>query len=219
MSNFFPLRPAITPSIYAYEELNNPELTGFLKVGFTSGDVQKRVARQYPTARPGKSSLSRRSVSYIINSSGEINYMKKCLLLLCIFVILPLTAVSAQMLAVKAKTDFYQVWGGMERLGKQLKNPADITDFLTDAIRSSLNENFVYRVAFIGEVTARCGFNTGQSSLANTDGTINALTGFLMPVEGNNDVQTWTVKELSGRYDRLLQTSWQHTHAGKLLRL
>jgi hypothetical protein len=138
--------------------------------------------------------------------------MKKCLLLPCILAILPLAAVSAQMLAIKAKTDFYQVWGGMERLGRQLKNPADITDFLTDDIRSSLNTNLAYRVAFIGELTARCGFNTGQSSLVNTDGTINALTGFLMLVEGNNDIQTWTVKELSGTYNRLLQTSWQNTN-------
>jgi hypothetical protein len=43
--DFFPLRPQVTPSIYAYEEPNNPELKGFLKVGFTSGDVQKRVAQ------------------------------------------------------------------------------------------------------------------------------------------------------------------------------
>jgi hypothetical protein len=52
--NFFPRRPAVTPSIYAYEEPGNAELAGFLKVGFTNGDVQKRVVQQYPTARPGK---------------------------------------------------------------------------------------------------------------------------------------------------------------------
>src|SRR5215469_8800161 len=51
---FFPLRPEITPSIYAYEEPNNPELSGFLKIGYTGGNVQKRIAQQYPTARPGK---------------------------------------------------------------------------------------------------------------------------------------------------------------------
>jgi hypothetical protein len=125
---------------------------------------------------------------------------------------LPLATVSAQMLAIKAKTDFYQVWGDMGRSGRQLKNPTDITDFLTADIRGSLNTNLAYRVAFIGEVTAICGFNTGQSSLDNIDGTINALTGFLMLVEGNNDIRTWTVKELSGKYDRLLQTSWQNTN-------
>lgn len=52
--DFFTRRPAVTPSIYAYEEPGNAELKGFLKIGFTNGDVRKRVAQQYPTARPGK---------------------------------------------------------------------------------------------------------------------------------------------------------------------
>ncbi|GHV83545.1 type III restriction endonuclease [Spirochaetia bacterium] len=51
---YFPQRPKLTPSIYAYEEPGNPELSGFLKIGFTNGDVKKRVAQQYPTARPGR---------------------------------------------------------------------------------------------------------------------------------------------------------------------
>jgi hypothetical protein len=51
---FFPRRPTVTPSIYAYEEPGSAELAGFLKIGFTNGDVRKRVAQQYPTARPGK---------------------------------------------------------------------------------------------------------------------------------------------------------------------
>jgi len=51
---FFPLRPEITPLIYAYEEISNPELKGYLKIGYTENDVKKRVAQQFPTARPGK---------------------------------------------------------------------------------------------------------------------------------------------------------------------
>ena len=50
--NFFPLRPAFNPMIYAYED-TNPQYQGLLKVGYTSVDVQKRVAQQYPTLRPG----------------------------------------------------------------------------------------------------------------------------------------------------------------------
>jgi hypothetical protein len=53
---FFPRRLVVTPSIYAYEEPGNTELAGLLKIGFTNGDVRKRVAQQYPTARPGKPS-------------------------------------------------------------------------------------------------------------------------------------------------------------------
>ncbi|MDR1871869.1 MAG: GIY-YIG nuclease family protein [Deltaproteobacteria bacterium] len=47
----FPERPTLIPMIYAYED-SNPEYHGFLKVGYTSKDVEKRVADQYPTKRP-----------------------------------------------------------------------------------------------------------------------------------------------------------------------
>lgn len=50
-NNFFPQRPASHPMIYAYED-TNPQYKGLLKVGYTSVDVDKRVAQQYPTKRP-----------------------------------------------------------------------------------------------------------------------------------------------------------------------
>ena len=54
MSNaeFFPQWPDAHPMIYAYEE-NNPNYKGLLKVGYTKSDVERRVAQQYPTLRPG----------------------------------------------------------------------------------------------------------------------------------------------------------------------
>jgi hypothetical protein len=54
MSNdFFPPRPRSRPMIYAYED-THPQYAGLLKVGYTTVDVQSRVAQQYPTVRPGK---------------------------------------------------------------------------------------------------------------------------------------------------------------------
>ena len=50
---FFPQRPDSKPTIYAYED-TNPQYKGLLKIGYTTVDVQARVAQQYPTARPGK---------------------------------------------------------------------------------------------------------------------------------------------------------------------
>ena len=50
--NFFPRRPEANPMIYAYEDKAYP---GLLKVGYTAVNVQKRVAQQYPTLRPGAS--------------------------------------------------------------------------------------------------------------------------------------------------------------------
>ena len=49
--NFFPQRPETNPMIYAYQD-TNPQYMGLLKVGYTSVDVEKRVAEQYPTKRP-----------------------------------------------------------------------------------------------------------------------------------------------------------------------
>ncbi len=54
MSNgFFPPRPASRPTIYAYED-THPQYAGLLKVGYTTVDVQNRVAQQYPTKKPGQ---------------------------------------------------------------------------------------------------------------------------------------------------------------------
>lgn len=49
---FFPPKPEVDPKIYAYKD-SNPEYDGLLKVGFTTKDVEHRVAQQYPTVRPG----------------------------------------------------------------------------------------------------------------------------------------------------------------------
>ena len=46
---FFPQRPPSRPMIYAYSD---SAYAGCLKVGYTSVDVDKRVAQQYPTKRP-----------------------------------------------------------------------------------------------------------------------------------------------------------------------
>ena len=51
--DFFPLRPEANPKIYAYED-TNPQYSGLLKIGYTTQNVQQRVAQQYPTLRPGE---------------------------------------------------------------------------------------------------------------------------------------------------------------------
>ncbi len=49
--DFFPQRPESRPMVYAYED-TNPQYKGLLKVGYTTVDVDRRVAQQYPTKRP-----------------------------------------------------------------------------------------------------------------------------------------------------------------------
>ena len=50
-NDLFPPRPDAVPMIYAYEE-SNPDTKGLIKVGYTTVDVERRVAQQYPTKRP-----------------------------------------------------------------------------------------------------------------------------------------------------------------------
>ena len=50
---FFPQRPEVRPSIYAYRD-KNPDHANFLKVGYTEIDVEKRVAQQFPVIQPGE---------------------------------------------------------------------------------------------------------------------------------------------------------------------
>ncbi len=49
----FKERPPVQPQIYAYED-TNLQYKDQLKIGYTTVGVQKRVAQQYPTLRPGK---------------------------------------------------------------------------------------------------------------------------------------------------------------------
>ena len=48
--DFFPPRPEIRPSIYAYELLHVPTHEGLLKVGYTTRDVRERIREQLQTA-------------------------------------------------------------------------------------------------------------------------------------------------------------------------
>jgi hypothetical protein len=51
MNNLFPERPKSNPMIYAFED-TNPDYIGLLKVGYTTIDVEQRVADQFSTKRP-----------------------------------------------------------------------------------------------------------------------------------------------------------------------
>ena len=48
--DFFPLRPEITPTIYAYELQGVDTHKGKIKVGYTERDTRKRIAEQLQTS-------------------------------------------------------------------------------------------------------------------------------------------------------------------------
>ena len=50
--DLFPGRPEVRPSIYAYRD-KNPDHAGFLKVGYTTRDVETRVREQFGVIQPG----------------------------------------------------------------------------------------------------------------------------------------------------------------------
>jgi hypothetical protein len=50
-TNFFPQRPVVTPTIYAYELTGVSTHKGLLKVGYTNRNAQQRVAEQLKTAQ------------------------------------------------------------------------------------------------------------------------------------------------------------------------
>ena len=52
-TTFFPARPEVRPSIYAYRD-KNPDHAHFLKVGYTEIDVERRVTQQFPVIQPGE---------------------------------------------------------------------------------------------------------------------------------------------------------------------
>ena len=51
--SYFPQRPDVHPSVYAYRDMN-PDHAGLLKVGYTRRDVGRRVAQQFPVIQPGE---------------------------------------------------------------------------------------------------------------------------------------------------------------------
>ena len=50
---FFPYRPQLNPTIYAYSD-TNPQFTGLLKVGYTTRSAKERLEELYPIKTPGK---------------------------------------------------------------------------------------------------------------------------------------------------------------------
>ena len=49
-TDFFVQRPSVTPTIYAYELPGVASHKGYIKVGYTERDVEKRIAEQMHTS-------------------------------------------------------------------------------------------------------------------------------------------------------------------------
>ena len=53
MIDYLPEKIAVEPTIYAYEDTHQ-DFNGFLKIGYTKNDPNRRIKEQYPIIRPVK---------------------------------------------------------------------------------------------------------------------------------------------------------------------
>jgi hypothetical protein len=139
------------------------------------------------------------------------------MLFLGLFLTSPLPGFSQTLLG-RAAGDFYSAFA---KMGTGKRQPAsagtnrlldDIAPFITEEVSVKLRENLVYRAAFIGYAANQHGIITGITSSAGFAETLNALTGFLMIVEDSGEIKDWTIREISGRYEQLLASSWRHVN-------
>ena len=117
-----------------------------------------------------------------------------------------------QTLKGKASGDFYSAFAKYGMDGSHLTSLEDLKPFITEAVRESLNESLVYRVAFIGYAANQHGVVTGITSSVGFAETLNALTAFLMIVEEVEEISEWTIREINARHEQLIATSWRNVN-------
>jgi len=134
--------------------------------------------------------------------------LKKVLFVLALLFtgILPLRS---QTLVGKAAGDFYSAFAKMGIDEKRLTDLEDLKPYIPEEVFKGLRENLVYRTAFICFAANQLGVITGITSSVGFAETLNALTGFLMVIEESGEIKEWTIKEISGRYEQLLASSWR----------
>ena len=118
----------------------------------------------------------------------------------------------AQTLLGKAAGDFYSAFARMGSDEKRLNSLDDLKPYIPDAVLERLSENLVYRTAFIGFAANQLGVISGITSSVGFAETLNALTGFLMVIEESGELEEWTLREISGRYEQLFASSWRNVN-------
>ena len=118
-----------------------------------------------------------------------------------------------QTLLGTAAGDFYTAFSKMVVNEKRFGVLEDLAPYIPDAVIERLKEDKVYRIAFIGFAANQLGVITGVSSSVGLAETINAVTAFIMVIEENGELETWTIKEISNRHGTLLATSWRNVNS------
>jgi hypothetical protein len=119
----------------------------------------------------------------------------------------------SQTLLGRAAGDFYSAFAKMAGNEKKLTSLEDLTPYISGEALGKLKENLIYRAAFIGFAASQLGVITGNTTSVGFAETLNALTGFLMVLEESGELEEWTIKEISNRYEQLIATSWRNVNS------
>ena len=118
-----------------------------------------------------------------------------------------------QTLRGAAAGDFFSAFARLVGNEKRLSDLNDLTPYIPDEVLERLEKDQVYRIAFIGFAANQLGVITGITNSVNFPETLNALTSFLMVIEKSGEIEEWTIREISNRYEQLLATSWRNVNS------
>ena len=118
----------------------------------------------------------------------------------------------SQTMLSSAAADFYSAFAKMSKDEVRLNSLEALKPYISWDVFQKLEDNLVYRAAFIGFTARQYGVITGITSSVGFYETINALTGFLMIIEESGEIKEWTVNEISTRYEQLLASSWRNVN-------
>ena len=133
-------------------------------------------------------------------------------LLILTLLFMGLVPVSSQTLLGRAAGDFYSAFAKMGMDGIRLDSLQNLMPFMPEEVHEKLNENLVYRAAFICFAANQYGVLTGITSSVGFYESLNALTGFVMLIEESGELEEWTIKAISNRYEQILATSWRNVN-------
>ena len=120
--------------------------------------------------------------------------------------------VFSQTLLGKAAGDFYSAFAKMGMAGIRLTSLQNLMPFIPEEVHEELSENLVYRAAFICFAANQYGVLTGITSSVGFYESLTALTGFVMLIEESGELEEWTIRAISNRYEQILATSWRNVN-------
>ena len=132
--------------------------------------------------------------------------------MMALLVFLKASPCIGQTLVGSAAGDFYSAFAKMAKDEMRLTTLEVLKPYITPEVFQRLDDNLVYRAAFIAFAASQYGVITGMTSSVGFNETLNALTGFLMIIEESGEIKEWTMNEITSRHEQLLASSWRNVN-------